>query len=152
MKIYQSFSSEETQKLGEAFARRTKKGKHAIVFALKGELGAGKTTFVRGFFKGLGLKGHAQSPTYIIMRRRPLRRKKFSNVFHMDAYRLKGAKHLTALGFKDVLADPGNIVLIEWADRVKRILPKGIAWLTFQHGKKGNQRTVVWAKNKRSRS
>lgn len=152
-KIYQSFSSEETKKLGEKFAKKivarpersAKKdhGAHALVFALTGELGAGKTTFVQGFFKGLGLKRRAPSPTFIIMRRHPLRRKKFKNIFHADAYRLKKAAHLAALGFKEILTDPKNIILVEWAERVKDIMPKNTTWLTFRHGKKENERRIV---------
>lgn len=84
------------------------------------------------------------------MRRHALRsrvtRKKFSNVFrnvfHVDAYRLKNARALAALGFDDVLADPKNIVLIEWAERAEDILPKDAAWLAFRHGKKENERLI----------
>ena len=137
-KIYRSFSSEDTKKFGEKLAGKITRGENAVVFALKGDLGAGKTTFVQGFFNGLGLKRRAPSPTFIIMRRHSLgrARKNFSDVFHVDAYRLKDAKNLAALDFHDVLSDPRNIVLIEWADRVKKIIPKNAVWLSFRHGKK----------------
>lgn len=114
-----------------------------MVFALRGELGAGKTTFVQGFFKGLGLKKYAASPTFIIMRRHVLPRKKFSNVFHVDAYRLKKADGLRALGFEDVLANPRNIVLVEWAERARGILPKDAVWLEFRHGRRENERHIM---------
>jgi tRNA threonylcarbamoyladenosine biosynthesis protein TsaE len=114
---------------------------------LKGNLGAGKTTFVQGFFRGLGLKKRAPSPTFIIVRRhslpRGLKKRKLTNVFHADAYRLKNAKHLAALGFKETLADPKNIVLIEWPERAKGILPMGTIWLTFKHGKRENERHIM---------
>lgn len=154
MKIYQSFSSEETKKLGEKIAKQfdramapagrvaTKKNTGALVFALKGELGAGKTTFVQGFFRGLGLKKRAPSPTFIIMRRHALPRQR-GNVFHVDAYRLRKAADLGVLDFDDVLANPKNIVLIEWADRAKQILPKSAVWLTFRHGKQENERRIM---------
>ncbi|MEK7195101.1 MAG: tRNA (adenosine(37)-N6)-threonylcarbamoyltransferase complex ATPase subunit type 1 TsaE, partial [Patescibacteria group bacterium] len=130
MKTYLSSSSEETKKLGEKLAKRTLKsrlGKTAKVFALQGELGSGKTTFIQGFFRGLGLK-RAPSPTFIIMRRSAVNNKKYKNVFHIDAYRLRRSKELGILGFKEVLVNPRNIVLIEWAERIKKALPKNNAW------------------------
>ncbi len=114
------------------------------MLALSGDLGAGKTTFVQGFFKGLGLGGRAPSPTFVIMRRRALKRhKRFSNVFHVDAYRLKRAAALKPLGFADLLADPKNIILVEWADRARGIMPKHALRLTFTHGKSATERKIV---------
>jgi len=147
MKIYQSFSSEETKRLGEKLARKIAKGgarkgaKNALVFGLVGELGSGKTTFVQGFFRGLGIK-RAASPTFIIIRRTALKNKKFRNVFHVDAYRIKKPKELSVLGFRDILKNPQNIVIIEWAEKIKRILPKKVFWLRFKHGKKENERKI----------
>ena len=154
MKIYRSSSSEETKKLGERIARevlgkraKNVKKKGAIALALKGNLGAGKTTFVQGFFKGLGLKKRAPSPTFIIMRRhslpRWLKKRKLTNIFHVDAYRLKNAKHLATLGLKETLADAKNIVLVEWPAVAKRILPKGTTWIVFKHGKHENERHIM---------
>jgi len=148
MKTYQSFSSEETQAVGEALGqqaarevgRRGKSG--ATVFALTGDLGAGKTTFVQGFFKGLGLKRRAQSPTFILMRRHALARKN-GNVYHLDVYRLKEAAQLGVLGMEEILADPRSIVLVEWAERVKKIFPRGTTWIAFRHGKKENERRII---------
>lgn len=152
MKNYQSSSSKGTQKLGEGFAQKALKGrKGALVIALQGELGAGKTTFVQGFLKGIGLKKRAQSPTFIIMRRHRLHPRpglasgrQLKNVFHVDAYRLKEAKHLAALGFKEIAADPHNVILVEWPERVKRILPKGTIWISFRHGKQPHERTITY--------
>ena len=153
MKTYQSFSSKDTEKLGAEIARQLKVGlkkkgsiqnKQAVVLALKGDLGAGKTTFVQGFLKGLGLKKRSPSPTFIIMRRHPLKGVGgFKNLFHVDTYRLKDVHALAALDFEDVLANPENIVLIEWADRAKDILPKSARWLMFRHGRKENERSII---------
>jgi len=157
MKTYRSSSSEETKKFGEKLAReilRARTGASsrvgtrasrngALVLALRGDLGAGKTTFVQGFFYGLGLKKRAPSPTFVIMRRHAIRSKKFANVFHLDLYRLKKASDLRVLGFKEILADPRNIILIEWAERARRVLPKTTIWLRFGHGKKENERHIM---------
>lgn len=156
MKTYQTFSSEETKAIGEKIAKAAKRvGEGALVFALKGELGAGKTTFTQGFFKGLGLKRRAPSPTFIIMRRHkvPRRRggskngkntaKSFSDVFHVDAYRLREAGHLAALGFKEILGNSENVVLIEWPERVRGIIPKNARKIRFKHGKRENERRII---------
>lgn len=153
MKTYRSLSSEQTQALGEAIAKKMVKApmaakvarKHAIVFALQGDLGAGKTTFVQGFLKGLGLKKRAQSPTFIIMRRHRLSRAKtgFENIFHIDAYRLSSAEQLRVLEFHEILMNPHNVILIEWPERIKRILPKTTQRISFRHGKKENERSIT---------
>ncbi len=123
---------------------RIKATKGAAVFALQGELGAGKTTFVQGFMKGLGIKKRSPSPTFIIMRRHEIpRHKRFSNVFHVDAYRLKNARAFVKIGFEEILADPKNIVLIEWADRIKKILPKSATWLHFSHRPRAGERSII---------
>lgn len=147
MKSYRSLSSEKTKKLGEALAKKLKPRARAAVFALKGDLGAGKTTFVQGFLHGLGVGRRAPSPTFIIMLRHSLprgsRRGAFKNLFHVDAYRLSDAKHLAVLGFKDILSDPANVILVEWAERAKKILPKDAVWISFKHGKHENERHIT---------
>lgn len=147
MKTYRSFSSAETKKLGRVLAQKIlKRGpnkKGATVLALTGNLGGGKTTFVQGFFRGLRLKEKAVSPTFIIMRRSTIRSGVgFKNIFHVDAYRLNGAADLEALGFRNIFSNPKNIILVEWAKKVKQILPKNSIWLRFRHGAKENERRI----------
>lgn len=77
------------------------------------------------------------------MRRHALKHKKFKNIFHIDAYRLKTAKHLEALEFNRIVRGRENVVLIEWADRVKKILPKDAIWLHFRHGRRENERRIM---------
>lgn len=121
----------------------------ATVFALQGDLGAGKTTFVQGFLKGLGSKKRATSPTFVLMRRHALRagragsQKKFKNVFHIDAYRLKKPEHVAVLTLDVVLNKPDNILLIEWPEQVKKFLPKNRTWIKFKYGGKENKRTIT---------
>jgi len=121
--------------------------KGALVFALTGDLGSGKTTFVQGFLRGLGVKKRTTSPTFIIFRRFALSHLLFANLYHADAYRLKKAKDLSALGFKGILDDPKNIVLIEWAEKIKKILPKNTIWIKFSHGKGELDRIIKLARN-----
>jgi tRNA threonylcarbamoyladenosine biosynthesis protein TsaE len=138
--------------VGYDIARELASGilKTAAVFALQGDLGAGKTTFTQGFLKGLGSKKRATSPTFVLMRRHALgggrsadtAQKKFKNVFHIDAYRLKGPGHLAALDLGVILNEPRNIILIEWPEQAKKFLPKNTIWVKFKYGKKENERTI----------
>lgn len=148
MKTYRITSSEMMQRAGERFATTLLKGaprRRATVVVLSGELGAGKTTFVQGFLRGAGVRRRAQSPTFVLMRRYklPAAAKAFSNIVHMDAYRLKGPDQLAALSFDVILKEPRNLVLIEWGERIKDALPRGTRRLQFRHGRKENERTVV---------
>jgi tRNA threonylcarbamoyladenosine biosynthesis protein TsaE len=159
MTTYHSFSSEKTKEFGEKLAGQVASGKwqggvrnKALVIALRGDLGTGKTTFTQGFFKGLGIKRRAVSPTFVIMRRYKIPKQRqvtsdkrqglFADVYHFDAYRLKKAEDLEVLEFGDILSNPQNIILIEWPERIKEILPKSTVWLRFWHGKKENERKI----------
>ncbi len=125
--------------LGAELRALGKKRGHAFCIALSGELGAGKTLFVKGLARGLGLHSPIQSPTFIIMRRHALARRSFSkggafkNFWHMDCYRLKKQSELTSLHFREILKDPKNIVAIEWAERIKKLLPKDTLWILLSH-------------------
>lgn len=152
---YRTSSSGETKQLGYNIARALTGGqKTATTFALQGNLGAGKTTFVQGFLKGLGSKKRVTSPTFVLMRRHKLgggpttstasgTRKKFKNVFHIDAYRLKKPEHLAALELSVILNEPGNIILIEWPEQAKGFLPKNTTWVGFEHGKREDERIIT---------
>ena len=130
-----SHSAKETKDFAKNLARqillKSPKEKYAFVLGLEGELGAGKTSFVQGFAKGLGVKEKVLSPTFLIMRKYQIPNTRY--LYHVDCYRLKGAQELLALGWKAIVADPRNIVVVEWADKVKSIIPKDALWLTFSH-------------------
>ncbi len=123
-----------------------KKSGNPIVIGLKGNLGAGKTTFIQGFAEGLGLKNKITSPTFVIFRRYRLKGKKYENFFHTDAYRIKKASELKPLGFGKIVSLPKSISLIEWPERIKRALPRKIKWIEFRHGRKENERTITFKK------
>ena len=105
------------------FVHTLKCGQTATLVALEGDLGSGKTTFAQGVARALGIKESITSPTFVIQKRYPLEGGEFRQMVHIDAYRLAGAHELMVLDWKDMLADPGNLILIEWPERVCEILP-----------------------------
>ncbi len=137
MPTFISKSERETESFARTLTTRllTRPRRGALVLALEGDLGSGKTTFTRGLASALGLAHRVTSPTFLIMRRYPLPRKKrrslpFTHFFHVDSFRIKAAD-LDALDWQRIIANPRHIIAIEWADRVKRIIPKHALWVTF---------------------
>lgn len=128
----------ETKDFGRKVATSLKKAKgnaKAIVLALKGELGSGKTTFVQGLAAGLGVTSRVVSPTFIIL-------KKYKDFFyHIDLYRLESNvwSELSNLGLTEILSDPTNVVVIEWADKVKDSLPAETIWIEFEESEGGRK-------------
>ena len=143
MKEYLIKSSLETKNLGKRMAKMILKSSlsRAVVIGLIGDLGGGKTTFLQGFAKGLGTKEKILSPTFVIMKSYyiphpslPLLEKERGLVafYHLDCYRLKDENDLEALGIKEILADSKNIVAIEWAERVRKILFEDAVKIKFE--------------------
>jgi tRNA threonylcarbamoyladenosine biosynthesis protein TsaE len=132
MKTYIAEKSKQTQKLGELLAGELKGGE---ILALEGDLGAGKTTFTQGLLKGLKVKGPYTSPTFLIIKnykkKFPISNLKFQNIFHIDAYRVK-SNDILNLGWEEIIADKKNIVIIEWADRISKIIPDNAIRIKFE--------------------
>jgi len=124
----------QTKKLGELLAQeilKEKNPKNIWVLGLKGELGGGKTTFLQGFAKGIGIKDKILSPTFVIMKKFKIKHPGFGDFYHFDCYRSLGSKDIMDMGFKKIVNNPGNIIVIEWADKIKNILPKSTIWIDF---------------------
>lgn len=122
-------NQKQTEKLANLLAKEILKykniKKNALVFGLVGELGAGKTTFTKAFAKGLGIKNKITSPTFVLM-------KNYKVFFHIDCYRIKNAKDILELDFKEIVSNPQNIIMIEWAEKIRKILPKNTIWIKFK--------------------
>lgn len=117
--VLTSHSVAQTERIAAELARRLEGGE---CIGLYGELGAGKTQFVRGLVRGLGGDPHVvSSPTFILLNVYDGCRLK---VFHLDAYRVSGPEEFEAIGFGELLESKG-VVVIEWADRVEAVLPAG---------------------------
>lgn len=133
----------ETQEIGRCLAEELKSGKKAAVFGLKGSLGAGKTTFLQGFAKGLGIKEKVVSPTFVIMNRFGIKKGRFRNFYHFDCYRLERAEELENLGYKEIISNPQNIVCIEWPERIKKLLPDDSILINFKILEGDNRKITI---------
>ena len=113
-----SNSVEETESIAIELAQSFTGGE---CVALYGDLGAGKTQFVRGIVRGLGGEPRAvSSPTFVLLNVYDTPQ---MNIFHLDAYRVTGAEDFEAIGFAELLEQRDAIVVVEWAQRVQSVLP-----------------------------
>jgi tRNA threonylcarbamoyladenosine biosynthesis protein TsaE len=132
-------NEKETQKLAEKIAKDLRGGE---VLALVGDLGAGKTTFTQGLAKALGVKTRVNSPTFVVMKLYKPKHPTIKNLAHIDAYRLGDEIDLKQIGWDD-FQDKQSVVVIEWADKAKNILPKQTVWLKFVLLKNGSRAITI---------
>jgi len=116
------------------------------VVCLYGELGSGKTTFVQGVAKGLGIDTRLLSPTFIIVRRYPLK-SGISFFYHIDLYRTKSVSDLEGLGLREIFSDPHAVICIEWAQRLGSFLPKQRTDIHFSVISEGQRKIEVRSEN-----
>jgi len=117
----QSASPEETERAGETLAARLRPGS---VVALVGDLGAGKTCFIRGLARGLGVNQIVSSPTFVLVNQYQGR----LPVFHVDAYRTESLAELLDLGLDEYIGGDG-VTVVEWADKLPALLPAHTIWV-----------------------
>lgn len=136
-------SAIETQKIARELAEDVKKirSDNAVVIALRGELGAGKTTFVQGFLQNFGIKEHVLSPTFVVMKMYA-GEKGARHLVHIDCYRLDSPQEILHLGFENLLRDRDAVILIEWAEKIKTLLPEDAIWIDFEYGEKPEERSM----------
>src|SRR5476649_2386977 len=117
MATFISHSPVETESLGEKFGRSAQSG---LVIALSGDLGAGKTQFVKGLARGLGISARVHSPTFTLVNEYGGGRLK---LFHLDLYRLETREQILSAGVEEFL-QPDGVAVIEWAERLKSEIGK----------------------------
>ena len=126
----------QTKKLGKVLAEEILRNRldssGAFVIGLEGNLGSGKTTFLQGFAAGLGIKEKVTSPTFVIMKGFRISGSKFRKFYHIDCYRIQSSEELLDLDFDDIVSDSRNIVAVEWAERVRKILPEKTLLIKFE--------------------
>ena len=135
----QQFAKEALQSLDSA---RDKS--HATVIALRGDLGAGKTTFVQALGKALGITETMQSPTYVLMKKYQIKKvSPFKQLIHIDAYRLEKPEEFAALKPEQFLQDPKTLVVVEWPEKVAGSLPPADLTVNFSSdGAKEGERYI----------
>lgn len=134
---------EITQELGARLGKQVRPGD---VIALQGDLGAGKTNFVQGLARGMGIHQDVNSPTFILANeyqdgRLPL--------YHVDAYRVEDAEEARGFGLDDYLNSEG-VTVIEWAERVRAALPQDCLWIELEYVGENERRMTITAKGARS--
>ncbi len=135
MAEYLSSSEKQTKQIASHLAKTSKNH----IFALSGELGAGKTIFVQGFAKGLGIKDRIISPTFVLIRQHKIPGTN-KTLYHLDLYRLEDTVNPKELGLEEIWSDPNNIIIIEWAEKIKE-LPKNAIRISIQ--KQGDNRLIT---------
>ena len=128
-----------TKRYAEGIGKTIKSGR---IFALWGDLGSGKTTFVKGLARGLGLNHKIKSPTFVIFHSYPIP-KTFFRFYHFDLYRLRSAAELEDLGFPEIIKNRKNIVAIEWPKIAKKFLPANTKHINFTHVKKQPKNRII---------
>lgn len=124
MTVFETYSAEETLECARKLAQRALPGQ---VYALNGDLGVGKTVFAQGFARGLGIEDYVNSPTFTILQiyeegRLPL--------YHFDVYRIEEPEEMEEVGFDEYVCGEG-VCLIEWADRIREIMPGDVIDVTI---------------------
>lgn len=170
METHISESPAATQRIGEAFAKRVKDGG---IVALYGELGSGKTTFVQGLAKGLGITKRIISPTFVIVRSYEVTSSKYSSresasrrtnregssrqartihFYHIDLYRIDSQRDLDGLGLEEIFNDSNSIIAIEWAEKMGRFLLQKRIDVSFRYiGEQKREVKVIYFHNLASR-
>lgn len=125
-------STEELQAYAADFVRGiAPAASSATVVALSGDLGAGKTTFVQGAAKALGVAEQVTSPTFVIEKIYKLEGQRWQHLIHIDAYRLQSAHELRVLGWEEIIAEPENLILLEWPERAIECIPESAIRMRF---------------------
>lgn len=105
----------------------------ATVVGLQGELGSGKTHFVKMLGKMMGIEEHITSPTFVIMKVYNIDFRGFKKLIHIDAYRIEKESELLRLGWQDLIKNPENLILVEWPERVEGLMPEDSRRIFFKH-------------------
>ncbi|PIQ67858.1 tRNA (adenosine(37)-N6)-threonylcarbamoyltransferase complex ATPase subunit type 1 TsaE [Candidatus Uhrbacteria bacterium CG_4_9_14_3_um_filter_41_35] len=129
METHITHSEEATREVAEEFLSTLKGGE---VIELVGDLGSGKTTFVRGLVQALGSTARVKSPTFTVMNEYPTQSEKIKLVVHLDLYRFKEAGQLEALAINDYIK-PDSIIVIEWPDIFEEPVLRADRKVMFRH-------------------
>lgn len=125
IKEYESFSPEDTYKLGEELGKTATKGS---IYCLDGDLGVGKTVFTQGFASGLDIHEPINSPTFTIVQEYTEGRIPF---YHFDVYRIGDIYEMDEIGYEDYFFGDG-VCFVEWATLIEELLPSNVKWIKIE--------------------
>ncbi len=125
VKVYESFSPQDTFSLGEKTGENAHKG---MVFCLNGDLGVGKTVFTQGFAKGLHIDEPINSPTFTIVQEYDEGRMPF---YHFDVYRIGDISEMDEIGYEDYFFGDG-VCFVEWATLIEELIPEDAIWIDIE--------------------
>lgn len=118
----------ETQDFAREFVQKLSPQENgATVLGLYGDLGAGKTSFAQGLAQALGVSDTVVSPTFVIEKIYTLENQKFFHLIHIDAYRIEKVEEMLHLGWKEIIANKENLIIVEWPELIDSIMPPHIA-------------------------
>lgn len=121
----------ETRQIASDILSTVSLGTRAVVFALSGDLGAGKTAFAQAVGEVVGVQDTMQSPTFVIEKIYEIDWHGFKHLIHIDAYRLEQPSELEHLGWQEIVSDPTNLILIEWPEKVSTLIPFDARQISF---------------------
>lgn len=127
MKVLES----DMPQVAAEFVANLRPKKSATVVTLSGPLGAGKTTFAKGIAQALGVGETVSSPTFVIEKIYTLENQLFSKLIHIDVYRLKNEQELGTIGWSQIIADPENLIVLEWPEGVPGSIPADAIRIRF---------------------
>ncbi|HFC76838.1 MAG TPA: tRNA (adenosine(37)-N6)-threonylcarbamoyltransferase complex ATPase subunit type 1 TsaE [Candidatus Moranbacteria bacterium] len=140
-------NANETKELGRSISKDFQGGE---IVCLEGDLGAGKTTFSQGILQGLGAEGPYTSPTFIVMKEYRIENNQIKNgkqgvkkIYHLDTYRVETSDILD-LGWNELVANKNNVIIIEWSEKIKEIIPDNSFWVKFKH-LPNNRREIIFS-------
>ncbi len=137
-----SNSNLKTKEIGKLFGQSLKEG---VIISLVGDLGGGKTTFVQGLGMGLGIRERITSPSFVLMKRYKVNaREPIKYLCHIDCYRLEKAQDILGIGYREIIKEKDAVIVIEWANRIKKYLPKKRIKINFEFIDQ-NQRKILIA-------
>ncbi len=140
-KKYLSSSEKETKNIAKKIAANFTGG---MVLGLIGNLGSGKTQFTKGVGEYFKIKKPINSPTFVLIKLYVVAQPAIiKTLVHIDCYRLQNPQELLDLGFQEILANKDNLIIIEWADKIKDILPLRTVFINFEYGKLPDTRKII---------
>ena len=136
-----STSANQTKKIARLLAKDLKSGQ---TICLTGNLGSGKATFVQGLAQGLGIKEKITSPSFVLIKQYKIKsqKSKIKSLIHIDCYRLNSSQEILDLGFEEILSQKKAIIIIEWADKIKKTLPLKRLNIKFEYLSKNKRRII----------